>query len=223
MRESITEVRELESADSVRIWWKRNLGNQQNAAHGSMAGDAGAADDVELLAAQFDAGNDADIGAAVREPVGALGGNGKTQIEQVALLAVQHAPDQRDGVQIADGTDARLQYRVQLTVYQAKVFSLFFEGFAELFQLFRLLVDEVLGQTLEGGNVGGASVIKGRARGRKRGLKSVIVRQDLAHLVVHRAADPIKDHTEDRFCPAGDTPVLGGTVRDAIVRASRAQ
>ena len=86
---------------------ERDFGDQQNAADRPVAGDAGAADDLERLAVQLDGGHDADVGEARRQAVGALGRHGEGQIEEAALLAVHHAPNQRDGVEIADDGDAR--------------------------------------------------------------------------------------------------------------------
>ena len=77
---------------------ERHLGNQENAADRSVAGDAGPTNDIELLPAEFDARDDTDVGASIREAIGALGGDGKIKVELVALVAVEHSPHQRDSV-----------------------------------------------------------------------------------------------------------------------------
>ena len=90
--------------DSDAAGW--NLRNQQDAAHGFPAGNAGAADNIEAQTEQLDGGHDPDIRLAALEPVGTLGGEAEIEVVQPALLSVQHAPDQRDRVEIAHRADA---------------------------------------------------------------------------------------------------------------------
>ena len=73
-----------------------------------MARNPRAPNDIQLLPGQFDRRHDADIGRAGCQPVGALGRQREREIEQIALLAMQHAPHQRDCVQIVNGANAGL-------------------------------------------------------------------------------------------------------------------
>ena len=50
----------------------RNLGDEQDAADGATGGDAGAGDDLQAQAGELSRGNDADVGLAGLQPVGAL-------------------------------------------------------------------------------------------------------------------------------------------------------
>ncbi len=106
-RASSTEVRELESAASVRISGAGLARHQQDAAHRPMAGDAGAGNHFQSLPGHFERRHDADIGLARGQPVGASRRNLKFQIEQPLLGAVQHAPHQGSGVEITDRADAQ--------------------------------------------------------------------------------------------------------------------
>ena len=72
-----------------------------------MAGDPRAAEILELLSRHFDHRNDADISLSRSELIGALRGQSEAKIEHAALFAVEHAPYQRDGVQITDRAHTR--------------------------------------------------------------------------------------------------------------------
>ena len=85
--------------------------NQQNAAHGTVTGDAGAGEIVETLAGHLDHRNDPDIGLAGRKLVGAFRGQGEAKIEGVAKNRIGRmlkSPDQGHRVQVADGAHAGL-------------------------------------------------------------------------------------------------------------------
>src|ERR1035441_3615580 len=86
---------------------RRTGGNQQDAAHRSVTGDAGAGDNLQILPGQFERGHDADIGGAGGQLVGATRREAEFQVEPVALGPMQHTPDQRRSIQITDGGYAR--------------------------------------------------------------------------------------------------------------------
>src|SRR5579862_2814221 len=93
---------------------ERNFGNQQNATHGPVTGDAGAGEIVETLAGHLDHRDDPDIGAAGGELIGALRGQGETEVERVAQGRVGRmleAPDQGHRIQIANGAHPGLAGR----------------------------------------------------------------------------------------------------------------
>src|ERR1035438_7203721 len=106
---------------------RRAGGNQQDAAHRAVTGDAGAGDDLQVLPGQFERGNDADIGGAGGQLVGTIRGKTEFQIEPVALGPMEHAPYQGSGIQITDRRYARpmrdsvAQPPVYQTVYRVLV------------------------------------------------------------------------------------------------------
>ena len=59
--------------------------------------------DLQVLPRQLKGGHDADVGGARCQVVGAIRGKAEIQIEKTPLRAVEHAPDQRRGIQVADG------------------------------------------------------------------------------------------------------------------------
>ena len=85
---------------------RRAGGDQQNAAHRAVTGDARAGDDLQILPGQFERGHDADVGGAGSQLVGAPGRGAEFQVEPTARGSVEHAPDQRRGIQVADGGHA---------------------------------------------------------------------------------------------------------------------
>ena len=108
MRASSTEVRELESAASVRTSPRRLGRHQQNAAHRAVAGDSRAGKNLQFLARELERGHDADVRRARCQRVGALGRQAELQLEHPPLGPVQHAPDQRRSIQEADRANPRL-------------------------------------------------------------------------------------------------------------------
>jgi hypothetical protein len=75
-----------------------------------MAGDASAWKVFKLLTRHLDSRDDADVGRAGGQLIGAIRREGVTKIEHFAEARVgraEKAPNQRDCVQIADGADAR--------------------------------------------------------------------------------------------------------------------
>src|ERR1017187_1306935 len=92
-----------ERANRVR----RAGGNQQDAAHRAVTGDAGAGDDLQVLPGQFERGNDADIGGATGQLAGTIRREAEFQVEPAALGPMEHAPDQGRGIQITDRRYAR--------------------------------------------------------------------------------------------------------------------
>ncbi len=88
----------------------RNLGYQQNTAHRAVAGNPRAAKVFQLLARHLDHRDDADVGCAGGKLGRAIRGQGEAQIESLAELGVRgmlDAPNQRYGIEVADGADAR--------------------------------------------------------------------------------------------------------------------
>jgi hypothetical protein len=72
---------------------------------------------------QFYRGHNADISAAIGEPVGALGWNRQLELKQLPLLAMKHAPNQWNGIQIADYGDARFGSECQQTSLAGEPFT----------------------------------------------------------------------------------------------------
>ena len=87
--------------------------DEQDAANRPIARDAEAGDDVQALAFGFDRGNEADIGSAAREAVGANGGDFKRKIENVPLGTMLEPPNQRTSIQETDGANTET---IQLSV-----------------------------------------------------------------------------------------------------------
>ena len=82
------------------------FGEQENAADRSIAGDTGSGNGRQVLAGSLDDGDEADVGLAVPQAVGALRRQAKGEVRRVFLGPLQHAPDQGNGVEVADGGDA---------------------------------------------------------------------------------------------------------------------
>ena len=80
--------------------------DEQDAAHWAAAGDAGAGNGFEMLAGELERRHDADIGCAGSQMVRADGGDGKFQVEQIALRTMKHSPDEGSGVEVADRAHA---------------------------------------------------------------------------------------------------------------------
>ena len=86
----------------------RDFGNQQDATYRSAAGDTRSGDHLQAQARQLAGRDNAEIGLARLEPVGALRRDAEVKVEEPLLVSVEHAPDQRDGVEIADSANAQL-------------------------------------------------------------------------------------------------------------------
>jgi hypothetical protein len=76
--------------------------DEENAAHNAPAGNADARDHLKLLPRDFGHRDETYLYLALLYFPCANGGNGKTQIYLLALLSMQHAPDQRDWIEIAN-------------------------------------------------------------------------------------------------------------------------
>ena len=105
MRARATEVRELESAASVRISPSGHLETSRMLRTGPRQAIPTPGTVCQVLPQQFEAGEDADVHLARRQQVGALGGHAEQQVEEALLVAVEHAPDQGNGIEIANGAD----------------------------------------------------------------------------------------------------------------------
>jgi hypothetical protein len=62
-----------------------DFGEQEDTANRSFAGDAGAGDGGEVLPGGFDNGEEADVGGAIAEPFGTLGGKTEREVSGVFL------------------------------------------------------------------------------------------------------------------------------------------
>lgn len=93
-----------ERANASRLYFR----DQQDAAHGSAAGNADRWYKLEPDPVQFGAGNQTDIRRSFRQPVRALCGDGEAEVEDPLLRTVHHAPDQRHSVQVADSANPQL-------------------------------------------------------------------------------------------------------------------
>ena len=100
--------------------WRRPPGDPENATDRPVAGDPATGQDFQFLPRQFVGRNDPDIRGARSQLVRAARRDPELQVEQALLGSIQHAPDQRGGVQVADGANSQLSSRIlgQSPVYQ---------------------------------------------------------------------------------------------------------
>ena len=106
-------MREFKSAASVRIRTGGTLEISRMLRTAPWQAIPGVADRFQALALHLHHGRNTDIRASIGKRVGALGGRAEAQVKEPALRAMQHAPDQRNGVQETDGTNAeRLGTRI---------------------------------------------------------------------------------------------------------------
>jgi hypothetical protein len=92
---------------------------QQYASDATAAGYSNTRDDLQLLTRDFGYRNKAYPHSPFLNVPRASGRNGKRKIDLFPLRAVEHAPNEWDGVQITDRADVRLRtLLVQIPVYR---------------------------------------------------------------------------------------------------------
>lgn len=87
-----------ESADGI----KRPARHQQDAAHGTVAGDAQIGKIIEAKPIEFRAGKKPDVGLPIAQCLGAMNGKIETKVEQPSLRSMYETPHERPGIQITD-------------------------------------------------------------------------------------------------------------------------